>query len=202
MTGFRRAGLSLLCVASLIAGDTVKWGRADNGLRISLAKPNAGELHVTLQNLEARQVLILLGAKVGTAHLIQFHVFLETANGERPAVIYTGLGVVSGAVESLTMGLRAGESYSVVLGTNRYYVLKASETLARFIARTPCRLWVELAVKPHQCPNPATLDPLRSTLPCWHGNVTSNVCNCRDEAVLELRPFTYSGRPLNAIMAL
>ena len=127
-----------------------------------------------MENLGTKDILVPLGVKVGNPHLILFNLFLKTANGTNPKVIYTGLGVIAGAVEPLTMGLRAGETYTVVLAVDRYFVLDASEKLATFIKHR-CQLWVELDVKENQCPNPTTLDPLRRTLPCWHGKIVSNV---------------------------
>jgi hypothetical protein len=72
------------------------------------------------------------------------------------------------------MGLRAGETYTVTLLKERYYVLDGSEKLAAFIKRR-CQLWVEFEVTDARCPNPMALDPLRRTLPCWRGKVVSNV---------------------------
>jgi hypothetical protein len=169
------ASTVLISVLPAVAAP-VEWGPANNGLRISasLSKPNCRELWVTLENLGTKDILIPLGVKVGNPHLILFNLFLKTANGTNPKVIYTGLGVIAGAVEPLTMGLRAGERYTVLLATDRYYVLDLSEKLATFIKRR-CQLWVELDVKENQCPNPTTLDPLRRKLPCWYGKVVSNV---------------------------
>jgi hypothetical protein len=178
MAGARLTVLAvLLSVLPAFAADAVGWGPADNGLRISasLSRPNSRELRVTLENLGTKDILIPLGVKVGNPHLILFNLFLKTANGENRKVIYTGLGVIAGAVEPLTMGLRAREMYTVLLATGRYYVPDLSENLAAFVERTRCELWVELDVQVDQCPDPTTLDPLRRTLPCWHGSVASNV---------------------------
>jgi hypothetical protein len=127
-----------------------------------------------LKNAGDKEILIPLGVRVGNPHLIFFNVVVKTTGDRSPKVIYTGLGVVAGFSEPLTMGLRAGEKYAVVLETNRYYVLDYSEKLAKFIRR-PCQLWVELDVQENQCPNPTTIDPLRRNLPCWQGKAISNV---------------------------
>ena len=63
----------------------------------------------SLENFGERGILIPLGVKVGNPHMIFFSLGLKTANGKPPKVIYTGLGVIAGAVEPLTMGLRAKE---------------------------------------------------------------------------------------------
>jgi hypothetical protein len=169
------ASTVLVSVLPAFAADAVRWGPADSGLRISvsLSKPNCRDLRVTLENLRTKDILIPLGVKVGNPHFILFNLFLKTANGTNSKVIYTGLGVIAGFVEPLTMGLRAAETYTVVLAVDRYFVPDASEKLATFIKRR-CQLWVELDVKENQCPNPTTLDPLRRTLPCWHGKIVSN----------------------------
>jgi hypothetical protein len=98
--------------------------------------------------------------------------------------IYTGVSVIEGVVQPLTMGLRAGETYLVALLIDRYYVWDGSENLATWIKR-PCQLWVELEVTDARCPmsfrggylipKPMALDPPRRTLPCWRGKVVSNV---------------------------
>jgi hypothetical protein len=167
----------LISALPAFAADAVEWGPADNGLRISasLSKPKSRELRVSMENLGTKDILLPLGVKVGSPHLILFNLFVKTADGENPKIIYTGLGVIAGAVEPLTMGLRAGETYTVSLATDRYYIPDLSETLATLIERARCQLWVEMDVKANQCPNPTTLDPLRRTLPCWHGRVASNV---------------------------
>jgi hypothetical protein len=167
----------LMPVLPAFAADAVQWGPMDNGLRISasLSKPKSRELRVTMENLGTKDILLALGVKVDSPHLILFHLFAKTANGENSKVIYTGLDVIAGAVEPLTMGLRAGETYTVSLATDRYYVLDFSETLTTFIEQPRRQLWVELDVKANQCPNPTTLDPLRRVLSCWHGRVASNV---------------------------
>lgn len=146
---------------------------ANDGVRISAAL-RGQEIRVTLENTGKRDVLIPLGAKVGKPHITFIRPFVKTASGATPQVIYTGLGVVAGVVEPLTMGLLAGEKYTVALPIDRYYVLGAREELTAFIKRG-CRLWVELEVKENQCPNPVTLDPLRRALPCWHGKAVSKV---------------------------
>lgn len=159
------------------AADPAKWGSADNGLRSSVSfggKPDSRQIRVALDNVGEKDLLVPLGVKVGIPHLILLNIFLKTANGENPEVIYTGLGVIAGAVEPLTMGLRAGETYTVTLAMDLYYLLEASEKLATFIKRQ-CQLWVELDVKEDHCPNPTTLDPLRRELPCWHGKAVSNI---------------------------
>jgi hypothetical protein len=160
-----------------VAAEPGAWGPVDNGLRISVTlggKQDSREIRVTLKNVGEKDILIPLGVKVGNPHPILFNVFLKTANGESPRVIYNGLGVIAGVVEPLTMGLRASETYTLPLAIDRYYVSDASEKLATFIKRR-CQLWVELDVKENQCPIPTTLDSLRRTLPCWYGKVVSNV---------------------------
>ena len=167
----------LVSVLPTVAAEPGTWGPVDNGLKISASlggKPDSPEIRVTLKNVGDRDILIPLGVKYGNPHPIFFNVFLKTANGESPKVIYTGLGVISGIVEPLTMELRASETYTLPLAVDAYYVLNASEKLATFIKRR-CQLWVELDVKENQCPNPATLDPLRRKLPCWYGKVVSGV---------------------------
>ena len=111
------------------AADPASWGPASNGLRISisLGKPTSQEVRVALENLGERGILIPLGVRVGNPHMIFFSVGLKTANGETPKAICTGLGAIAGAVEPLTMGLRAGETYTLALLLDRLYVLDALE---------------------------------------------------------------------------
>jgi hypothetical protein len=168
----------LITALPAVAADPVNWGPTVDGVRMSVALSNDatkdGEIRVTLQNLADRDILIPLGVIVGNPHLIFLKVFLKTSDGESPRVIYTGIGVISGAVEPLTIGLRAGEAYTMSMPVGLHYVLDRSEKLATFIKHR-CQLWVELDVKENQCPNTTTLDPLRRKLPCWYGKVVSNV---------------------------
>jgi hypothetical protein len=166
----------LLAVRPGVATDPVKWGPADHGLRIAVSLgEKSRDIRVTLENVGDKDILIPLGAIVGNPHPILLKVFVKRADtGTSPRVIYTGLGAVGGAVEPLTMGLRARETYTVSTPLDSYYVLDGSEKLSRFIKRR-CQLWVELDVRKDQCPNPTTLDSLRRTLPCWYGKVASNV---------------------------
>ena len=175
---FGAAVAVLITALPAVAADGLQWGPTVNGLRISVALSNDatkdGEIRVTLQNLGDKDILIPLGVIVGNPHLILLKVFLKTSDGESQRVIYTGIGGIGGAVEPLTMGLRAGEAYTMSMRLGLYYVLDRSEKLATFIKHR-CQLWVELEVKENQCPNPTTLDSLRRTLPCWYGKVVSNV---------------------------
>jgi hypothetical protein len=59
----------------------------------------------------------------GGPHPTFFTVMLKTANGDTPKVIYTGVGAIEGVVEPLTMGLRAGETYTMAVPMDRYYML-------------------------------------------------------------------------------
>ena len=105
---------------------------------------------------------------------MSFTVHLRPPSGATPRVIYTGIGVVAGYAEPMTVALHAGETHTISTPVSLYYVVDGSEKLATFIKHR-CQLWVELDVKENQCPNPTTLDPLRRTLPCWHGKIVSNV---------------------------
>jgi hypothetical protein len=137
-------------------------------------KPTSRNILVSFENLGQRDILIPLGMLYGGPHPTFLELSLKTANNKRPRIIYTGVGAIEGVVEPLTMGLRAGETYTVTLLRERYYVLDGSEKLAAFIKRR-CQLWVEFEVTDARCPNPMALDPLRRTLPCWRGKVVSNV---------------------------
>jgi hypothetical protein len=155
----------------------VEWGPANNGLRISVSlgeTPTSRNILVSFENLGQKDILIPLGMLYGGPHPTFLEVSLKATNGKRPRVIYTRVGAIEGVVEPLTMSLRAGETYTVTLSIDRYYVLDDSEKLATFIKR-PCQLWVELEVTDTRCPNPMALDPIRRTLPCWRGKVVSNV---------------------------
>jgi hypothetical protein len=178
MAGVRVAMLSVLfSVLPAVAADTVIWGPANDELRISISlggKADSREIRVTFEDLAKQDILIPLGMSYGGPHPTFLTVMLKTANGESPKVVYTGVGAVEGVVEPLTMGLRAGETYTMALPMDRYYMLQGSEKLVAFI-KQPCQLWVELEVTQRQCPNPMALDPLRRTLPCWQGKVASNV---------------------------
>lgn len=65
-----------------------------------------------------------------------------------------------------------GETYVVKVPMDHYYVLDGSEKLAAFLKRK-CEVWVELEIKPEQCPAPAKLDSLRKKLACWTGRAES-----------------------------
>jgi hypothetical protein len=168
----------LIAALPAVAADAVQWGSTVNGLKMSVAlsidSTKNGEIRVTLQNLGDKDILIPLGMIVGKPHPTLLKTTLKTPDGNIPRIIYTGIGFVSGYAEAMTIGLRAGEAYTVSTPLDLYYVLDTSEKLVTFIGRR-CQLWVELNVKENQCPNPTTLDPLRRTLPCWYGNVVSNV---------------------------
>jgi len=174
------AGVAVLIAAlPAVAADAAQpWGPTVNGLRMSVALSNdatkGGEIRVTLQNPGDKDILVPLGITVGKAHPTLLKITLKTPDGAPPRVIYTGVGVVAGYAEAMTIGLSAGEAYTISTPVDLYYVLDSSEKLATFIGRR-CRLWVELDVNENQCPNPSTLDSLRRTLPCWHGKVPSNV---------------------------
>jgi len=168
----------LIAILPTVAADALKWGPTVNELRMSVALSSDaakhGEIRVTLQNLGDKDILVPLGMIVGKPHPTLLKTTLKTPDGNTPRVIYTGIGFVSGYAEAMTIGLRAGEAYTVSTPLDLYYVLDTSEKLVTFIGRR-CQLWVELNVKENQCPNLTTLDPLRRTLPCWYGNVVSNV---------------------------
>ena len=150
---------------------------AEPGLSISVSlggKAESRRLQVTFHNADNKDILIPLGMTVSGPHPTMLQVRVKMPDGQMPRVIYTGAGVVGGYAEPLTMGLRAGETYTLTLPLDRYYVLDKSEKLAALIERR-CQLWMELEVSEDQCPNPAKLDSLRRKLPCWRGKVVSNV---------------------------
>ena len=157
----------------LLAVSPTEWGQPSNGLRTSVALAD-NQIHVTLQNVGDKEILIPLGMTVTKRHPTLLKVFLKMPDGSTPRVIYTGIGHVAGYAETMTIGLRAKEAYTVSTPLDLYYVLDGSQKLEAFLKRG-CRLWVELEVSAEQCPNPATLDSLRRKLPCWHGKAVSNV---------------------------
>lgn len=177
MAGFRSlASIMLVSVIPAIAADPLKWGPADNGLRMAVALANL-QIHVTLQNVGEKDVLVPVGMTVNRAHPTSLRVHLKLPGGATPRVIYTGIGFVAGYAEPMTVALHTRESHTISTPVSFYYVLDGSEKLAIFIKRR-CQLWVELEVKENECPKPplpSTLDSLRRTFPCWHGRVVSNV---------------------------
>lgn len=144
----------------------------ENGLSISISLGKS--LQVTFHNASGKDLLIPLGIIVREPHPDRLQVRVKMPDGQMPRVIYTGVGVVAGYAEPLTMGLRAGETYTMSLPLDRYRVLGKSEKLTALLRRR-CRLWVELEVNEDQCPPPGKLDALRRKLPCWRGKVVSNV---------------------------
>lgn len=167
----------LVSTLPIFATDPVKWGLENNGLRISISLGGnaiSRELRVSFENLAQKDILIPLGMIYGGPHPTFLTVMVKKPNGEIPKVIYTGVGAIEGVVEPMTMGLRAGETYTMTLPMDLYYMLHGSETLAAFIKR-PCQLWMELDVNEARCPNPLALDPVRRKLPCWRGKVVSNI---------------------------
>src|ERR1035437_3331374 len=92
------------------------WGPANNRLRILIflgEKPTSRNILVSFENLGQRDILIPLGMLYGGPHPTFLELSLKTANNKKPRVIYTGVGAIEGVVEPLTMGLRAGETYTV-----------------------------------------------------------------------------------------
>jgi hypothetical protein len=172
---------TLLCVFAAVAADSVKWGPPDNGLRMSVSlggKAMNREIRVNFGNITEKDIFIPLGMIYGGPHPTLVRVMVKAANGDKPQVVYTGVGAVSGVVEAMTMGVRAGETYTMVLPVDMYYLLEGSGGLATFV-KHPCQLWVELEITERECPNPVVLDPLRRTLSCWRGTVVSNVLQIR-----------------------
>lgn len=174
----RRYFLSGLCAG--VAAEQLPEGVEDDdeqGLTISISlggKAESRSLQVAFHNSNNKDILIPLGMIVRGPHPTMLQVRVKMPGGQMPRVIYTGAGVVAGYAEPLTMGLRAGETYTLPLPLDRYYVLDKSEKLLALIERR-CKLWIELEVNEDQCPNPSKLDPLRRKLPCWRGKVVSNV---------------------------
>ncbi len=94
------------------------------GISVSLAgKAPSRNLQVTFHNASDRDILIPLGMILRDPHPTMLEVRVKMPDGQMPRVIYTGAGVVGGYAEPLTMGLRAGETYTLALPLDRYYVL-------------------------------------------------------------------------------
>jgi len=154
----------------------VKWGSPDNGLKMAVALANL-QIHVTLQNIGEKDVLVPVGMTVDRPHPTSLRVHLKLPSGATPRVIYTGIGFVAGYAEPMTVALHAGESHTISVPVSLYYVLDGSEKLATFINRR-CQLWVELDVREYGCPKPpfsSPVDSSRRTFPCWQGKVASNM---------------------------
>lgn len=142
-------------------------------LVLALSLASEKEIGISLTNNGSEEILIPIGMRLGTGdHANLFTLKIRTADGKVRRVIHTGVGAVAGYMETLTIGLRAGETYVVKVPMDRYYVLDGSEKLAAFLKRK-CEVWVELEIKPDQCPAPAKLDSLRKKLPCWTGREES-----------------------------
>ncbi len=180
MAGFRVAVVAalgmLVSLLPAISADPMRWGPPGNGLKIAVGLADS-QIHVTLQNVGATDILVPVGMKVDKPHPTSLRIHLKLPGGATPRVIYTGIGHVAGYAEPMTVALQAGESHTISMPVSLYYVLDGSEKLATFTKRR-CELWVELDVKENECPKPpipSTRDSLRGTPPCWHGKVVSKV---------------------------
>ena len=168
------ASTVIVSVLPAFAADAVRWGSPDNGVRIVGFGKKCRELRVTLQNVGAKDMLVPVGVKVDSPHLIHSSSSENAQWRNTKGHLYGNryCGRVRGTADDRTS--RRGDIYEWSSPVGRYFVVDGSEKLATFIKRR-CQLWVELDVKENQCPNPTTLDPVRRTLPCWHGKIVSNV---------------------------
>ena len=103
------ASMVLVYVLPGFAADAVKWGPADNGVRMAVGLANL-QIHVSLQNVGEKDVLIPVGITVDRPHPMSFTVHLRRPSGATAKVIYTGIGIVAGYAELMTVALHAGET--------------------------------------------------------------------------------------------
>jgi hypothetical protein len=168
-------------ILALLSAAAEGWGSAVNGVRMEIAF--IGDTHsgvrITVQNTGNQALLLPAGTLIGDRFYdLRFEIVVSVPGGqERRAVYAGGPGAIGGRVDPLIIPLIPGASYTVEIPIARFLIPDKPEKLETLIGKR-CQFRAELNLRNPACPLYGYPNP--NMVPCWQGDLASNVLRLPD----------------------